>query len=487
MSNEQNRLHFASAIIETLRAIKPLILPVLLILLANNFQLKLFSAESIFELIPIAVIIILFFVSFLQGMIKWATFIYWIEDEQLKSTSGLFVKKNRFIPLDRIQNLNYKEGIIHQVFGVKQISIETAGSSGKDAEMELTAISKEAARQFEQLINEFHQTVKPHESVEVVRTSNVIYQMSNKDLVLLASTSNGIGVVLAGIFAFLSQLSDYIPFEKLSAQFAQYLDHLFIAIVVMIFIALVLAWAISVGLTYLANYQFTLKRFDEQLELTRGLLEKKKVTIPIDKIQGYRMIESPLRQLFGFAQVNIEIAGSSAASDDASSKVLLLPFIKKKHALELLEKVDGEIDWAIQPAYTSPHQAKRLFYVKYVILAVILVTPLAIFVSPYFLFALFLFAAVIYFALMQHRAAAFSIKDHQLYVRYRNVNRIQVWMKRQKIQAVDFNQTIFQKRVNVYTAVIFMMSGILGAKAKILHHDEEAMQHLHHWIQQKEV
>ena len=40
---------------------------------------------------------------------------YWFEDSELRVEYGLFVKKKRYIPFDRIQSLNYKEGIFHQI------------------------------------------------------------------------------------------------------------------------------------------------------------------------------------------------------------------------------------------------------------------------------------------------------------------------------------------------------------------------------------
>src|SRR5690606_28173154 len=71
---------------------------------------------------------------------------YWFEDDELRIESGLFVKKKRYIPFDRIQSLDYTEGIFHRPFGLVKVKVETAGgSSMKKAEGELTAITKAAA------------------------------------------------------------------------------------------------------------------------------------------------------------------------------------------------------------------------------------------------------------------------------------------------------------------------------------------------------
>lgn len=80
-----------------------------------------------------------------SGIIRWRTFVYWFEDGELRVKYGLFVKKKRYIPFERIQSLNYNEGIFHRLFGLVKVQIETAGSKDGKPEAELTAIRKAAA------------------------------------------------------------------------------------------------------------------------------------------------------------------------------------------------------------------------------------------------------------------------------------------------------------------------------------------------------
>ena len=83
-----------------------------------------------------------------SGIIKWKRFRYWFEEEELRIEYGLFVKKKRYIPFERIQSLNYTEGIFHRPFGLVKVKVETAGGGAtKEADAELTAITKEAAEQ----------------------------------------------------------------------------------------------------------------------------------------------------------------------------------------------------------------------------------------------------------------------------------------------------------------------------------------------------
>ena len=96
---------------------------------------------------------VLMIVFFITGIIKWKRFEYWFEDDELRIEYGLFVKKKRYIPFDRIQSLDYTEGILHRPFKLVKVKVETAGgSTSKKAEAELTAITKEAAELIEREI-----------------------------------------------------------------------------------------------------------------------------------------------------------------------------------------------------------------------------------------------------------------------------------------------------------------------------------------------
>ena len=86
--------------------------------------------------------------SLIIGIISWLRYTYRVEDGELRIESGVFVRKKRYIPFERIQSLDFSEGILQRPFGLVKVRVETAGSSGsQDAEAVLTAITKaEAAR-----------------------------------------------------------------------------------------------------------------------------------------------------------------------------------------------------------------------------------------------------------------------------------------------------------------------------------------------------
>ena len=194
MSKEIYRLHPVSAIITSVKALKSMILPMAIIIITNGFNFSFdIHSEHFFETI------LLFGVwggaavlALIGGVIKWRTFVYWFEDEELRVRYGLFVKKKRYIPFERIQSLNYNEGIFHRLFGLVKVQVETAGSKNGKPEVELTAIRKEAADAIELEM----QRAKVQE-VDLIDSENIIvpveetkapiiYHMSIRDLIVLS-------------------------------------------------------------------------------------------------------------------------------------------------------------------------------------------------------------------------------------------------------------------------------------------------------------
>ena len=484
MSSPKYKLHFATSIIQAIKEIKAFIFPVLIVLVANGFKININSVESAMELIPVIIIIGIFIFTIIRGITKWLTFTYWVEDQELKTEYGFLFKKKRFVPIERIQYLNYNEGIIHRLFNVVQISIETAGGTTSTAQVELTAITQSAANEIEQLINQ-NRKQELHEE-QIGQENTIIYKIKNSKLLLLASTSNSVGVVLAGIAALFSQLVEFIPFEKISSQFSFLLQYGFVLVTFIVVLAIFIAWIISVAMTYLSYYNFTLKYDDDQLEITRGLIEKKKITIPVQKIQAIKIVENPIRQLFGYATVTIENAGNSMTSSK-EKKVVLLPFIKKNQIQPILQNIQPDINLKIEAGDFSPPKARPLFYRKYVWFVVICTILGTAFISKYLLFLLLLIPLLVYVSVIQHRNAWFKIEGDQLTVQYRIISKVLYVAKHNKIQALEITQTIFQKPLQIYSGKVFVLGNMGGVKIKIYHQSKEALSKIYQFINKRDV
>lgn len=488
MSNKKYKLHPATTIINFIKAFKDLLVPIVILLVANGFKINIDIHDENFigQLITIILLFLFVIYSLINGILKWWTFTYWFEDSELRVEYGLFIKKKRYIPFDRIQSLNYKEGILHRLFGLVQVMVETAGSKNGKPEAELTAVTKQAADQIEREMRKAKQVTTTLEEVEeiVVAPVKVVHKMTTGELLLLATTSSGIGVVIAGMLAVVSQFADLIPFDLIYEEVSYLIKYSFLIISLLVVVALFLSWIFSVCMTFLSYYDFTVTEENERLIITRGLLEKKRITIPLNRIQAVKIVENPFRQLLGLATVVVESAGGGFGGE-AEKKIVLFPLISKKAALQPLRELFTQFDFTFIPEVQSPKRARPFFYRLDLFWLIPVIVALCYFFFPYGFLSLLFIIPILLLGVWQHKTAGFKITEQQLMIISRNISRVTFFAEKNRIQVVQSNQSYFQKRKNIVTARIVVMSGMNGASAKARHMEQQHIEEILHWYERK--
>lgn len=487
------RLHPVSALINFFKGLKELLLPfVIIIITSGGIVINPNDPDFWPSLIPKLFLgVALIFVLYI-GIVKWRTYMYWFEDDELRVEYGLFVKKKRYVPFERIQSLNYKEGIFHRMFKLVAVDIETAGNS-TEAEISLTAITREQANRIEHEMKEakkrLQAVVVDEHGVEIVEEEvvapeHVIHAMDQKDLILLASTSGGVGVVLAGILAVFSQVSAYIPYEKIYKEISSVVSIGFALLASVIAAAFIITWLISVLMTFINYYNFKVVEQDGKMIITRGLLEKKRTTIPLSRIQGVRIVENPLRQPFGYATVLVESASGGDDDNKIASKTNLFPLIKRNEIAEKLAHVLPQYTMDT-PMTSSPKRAIPFFYRFDLVYVVPIIAALSYFFYPYGLFSLLLIVAFMLLGRWQWRSAAFAIDGSQLTIRSRFLSRTTFIVQKNRIQSMEARQSYFEQRRDVASVGITVMSGFGGSGAAAMHIETQHADMLLSWFERE--
>ena len=153
--SEPARLHPVTIMLTFLKQLKESLIPFLVI-----FVLGLRDNGLGF---PLGIVLTVLFISslLLNSFLSWYRFTYRLEDGELRIEYGVFIRKKRYIPFERIQSLDYSENIFHQLFGLVKISVETAGSEGKQAEAVLAAVTKKEAEAIQRSFKNIRGPVRP--------------------------------------------------------------------------------------------------------------------------------------------------------------------------------------------------------------------------------------------------------------------------------------------------------------------------------------
>ena len=174
-----------------------------------------------------------------------------------------------------------------------------------------------------------------------------------------------------------------------------------------------MAWIVSVALTLLNYFDFTVTKENDRLVITRGLLEKKRITIPLNRVQAIKIVENPLRQPFGLATVQVESAGGGF-SEGKDKKIVLFPLISKKAKIEPLTVLFPQFQFELEQAQMirPPKRASSFFYrIDFLWLIPLIAVPSYLF-YPYGLLSFLLIVPVILLGIWQHNTARFIYKDH---------------------------------------------------------------------------
>src|SRR5699024_5746957 len=136
-------------------------------------------------------------------------------------------------------------------------------------------------------------------------------EISFSRLLLAGITSGGLGIIIGFIVVGLSEFDELIPEMVYNYTYEWLVTASIIFIVLIILGVLAIIWLLSILWTLLRYGKFTIRRTEDELFITRGLLERKQLTIPLHRIQAIGIEENILRQPFGYAFIFAEIAGGN--------------------------------------------------------------------------------------------------------------------------------------------------------------------------------
>lgn len=418
----------------------------------------------------------------LTSILSWLRYTYRLEDNELRIEYGVFVRKKRYIPLERIQSLDITEGLLQRLCGMVKVQIETAGGSGTDeAEAVLSAISKEEATFIQEYVARAKcRSVEDKEHDQGVSSSHFIYKITPLQLILLSLTSGGVGVVISAVLATLSQLDDFIPYGRLFRGVEQLVVSNLIIIAVFVFLGFVVAWIIALIGTMLKYANFNVMKTEHDLVISQGLLERRQITIPLKRIQAIRINENIVRQMLGYGAVIVESAGGSAKNQEGS-KVLLLPLVKLKSIEQTLKPYLTEYQWTTSFTPVPKRAMSRYVFRSWFIIVPIIMISI-VFLKAWGLLLLIVLALFTFWGILKYKDAGWSLDQQQLTLRYRTIVRTTVFIKKNKLQSLEMTESYFQRRKELASLETHVKVGFGGSGGRVIDMDQSDVKKVYSWF-----
>jgi putative membrane protein len=404
----------------------------------------------------------------IYGLLKWLMFRYQMQDGQLIVRQGIFVRKETIIPIERVQSVDISEGLLHRLTGTVKLQVQTSG--GQKPEAVLIAVSREEALVIQRNLLETFVTT---ESINVqseltVPTAPRLRKLSKIRLLLIGCTAGGLGIGLALFGSIAYQLVEFVPLRTSETVVTSWFSSLTVIFIIVIFL-LVLAWFVSVVLAIIRFGNYTISRNGERLTIVRGIIERRQVTIPINRIQAIRLEEEPIWQWLGFLAVH---AVSKGYGQEQEETTLLFPLLRRAELIPFLQEM---VPAFAEMRLDSLHRLPRRSRVSYFFLPIFCLGLVMAGVLPFthwgWLGGIVL-AGVIFHGLWRHRSAGFHVSDQMLMMRNRFWKRKTLIVPRQRIQLLECIQTPLSQRnrhaiLQIAVASGGMFSGLLGFRFRI--------------------
>ena len=370
----EHRLHPATLLFDMAKHAKNFAVPAVMVIFGTSQSSG--GQWGMFSRLPSgweSWLLVLFVPAAIASLIRYLTFRLRYDSHELVIRSGLIFRHERHVPFSRIQNVDAIQNVVHRLFGVAEVRVETGG--GKEEEARLSVLPLAAVHELRDRVYGTTGRVEPGTTALGTEHSThpeVLLHLPFRE-VLLAGFLENKGMVLIGAAmgvgwetGVLNRLGGYAAAADVDrGTFRALIRALVddgplpmsgIAIAIAVFaVILVLVRVVSMVWALVRLYDFRLSQVGEDLRSEYGLFTKVAATVPIRRVQAITINSGPLHRLLRRATVRVATAGGAGTQQAAANvRERLAPLIRQEALPHLLRQlVPGfdltAVDW--QPVH----------------------------------------------------------------------------------------------------------------------------------------
>jgi len=309
-------LHPGILFLRLLFALKQTILPLILAAISGDPTLK-----TMF----IAMSAVAFLLPMVHSLIRYLTFQYVLTTEELITTEGILHRRERRIPVNRIQDLSFEQTLVRRFVGLVVVTVETA--SGEGGEARLDSLGLRSAGQLRVALQHCREQIargaapgSPEAAAAIPAEPTpgvVLFKTTAGELLLRGLTDNrfaALFVAVAGLYEMADQFGLIRNFDSWIGSVVSGLGATVVVLLLLavFFVALLVGWVVSVIASFLLFHDFTLIQREGIFQRRYGLFTTRTRSLPQRKIQRVLLEQNWVRRLLQMAVVRADSAGSGA-------------------------------------------------------------------------------------------------------------------------------------------------------------------------------
>lgn len=339
------RLHPATAAVAFVGVVRQFLVPGLLVMI--------FGSSFVFELalmwfsIP----------AFAWSLLRYARLDYAIDADQLRVREGWLSRSVRRIPLARIQSLETRRGLVHRLFDVDDLIVQT-GASG-EPEAVLSAIGSAEVARIDARVKRARG--EPVVAREDAAAEDPPWHAGWRDLVAYGSAINR-GWVLLFLVAGLLWQADLLTWgraEDVALSIVRRLELSTAGAWMLLAPLYVLAFWLTLRLCSIAwalvsLHGFSFRHRDDQVHLAYGLLFHRRIVLPERRFHIFQIDETWRHRWSGTVTLSAWTAGQWSDDEESTgdseideyfNTQLLHPWMAREQAASLVATLTDEPAW----------------------------------------------------------------------------------------------------------------------------------------------
>ena len=266
------------------------------------------------------------------------------EAEEFSLKKGVFSSDFVSIPFDKIQQVNFKRGILQRLAGVYSLVVDTAGS--KQKEVEIKAVNTEDANQLADILNRLKESKNldaeisednqtDTEVTEVSIQEKWTYRLSLATLIKTGLSSNffrGFGLIFVFISTIFNELNQFFKEETVEweSQFTEDIGGVatesILFIFGLIFLLLVLSIFITTAEVFIKYFNLNLTQTKSSLDLQMGLRTNTRVSLKPIRVQILKIVTNPIQRHLNLYKASLSVASSE---ENDKKSVIQIPGLEK--------------------------------------------------------------------------------------------------------------------------------------------------------------
>lgn len=409
---------------------------------------------------------LLFAVLTLPGLVLgYLRFRYRLTEDEVEIESGVFSRRHRSIPYDRIQRVEVDRPLLPRLFGTARVRLMTG--SGHGAEGTLEYVSVEEALALRAAIRRLQTQGAPAPVERAEAASDEVPELETPEpeaalhfaltpgLLLRAGAMRFSLIYIALAFSALQftgftveDIVWWIERENVLERVPLLSASPMLALAVSVGLALVLSWVAGVITTVFRYHRFALRADERRFYTERGLAGRFERALPRDKVQAVLYTSNPITRRFGYARLEVQTMGLDNAG---SGHEVLVPLERVGAVSALGESLLGHA------RTTALRPVSRLFIrrrgLRYSVTTVVLLGVAALFWREA-LWGLLALPLVWVLAWAQWRAHGYAFDGQTLVVQHGALWRRQWHLPLTKFQTVDRWATLFQTRLGLASVYV---------------------------------